>query len=347
MRKPILSCVLAYALIDLLMIYLLFVFSRFGKPGLDMKKAMRALQGGRIRVDDRQIVELSSLRRVVVLLGSCDISDQGQCRSKIDIERGYRRMVHKASNIVTHLHNSGVQSVTWVQVPYCTSLTDGQGVVIRRFNEFLHRAYDTEVCAISRRHLLRDGIHLTNNGTALLLATIRRAIRRRCLFPIPPIQPHSISFFKNSTTYFELSNFFMTPVKSEGGGRVYPSAEHAYQAQKALLVGDKETHDAIADANTPDKAKHIANSVQLSEDQQGEWDYMRVAVMLQVLRSKFEDPAMRAILRSTGQASLHECNPTDTFWGTGLPVYAVAPNPSPDDCNVLGQLLVTIRTHMC
>ncbi len=53
-----------------------------------------------------------------------------------------------------------------------------------------------------------------------------------------------------------LSNFWSTPIEYEG--KVYPSAEHAYQASKSTEDSIKEIMRA---APTPGKAKRLGNKV--------------------------------------------------------------------------------------
>ena len=128
-----------------------------------------------------------------------------------------------------------------------------------------------------------------------------------------------------------LSNFFPSPIKSEG--IVYPTVEHFFQAQKANTLSEKM---AIAAAETPGRAKRLGRLVSLRPD----WEEVKVDVMRNGLELKFSEPKLRMKLLSTGDAPLIEGNTWhDNTWG---------------DCkcercknkighNILGKLLMSIR----
>lgn len=108
--------------------------------------------------------------------------------------------------------------------------------------------------------------------------------------------------------YRFLSNFYESPVEFEG--HTYPSVEHAFQAAKTL---DEDERAKIRNLDTPGKAKRAGKKVKLRED----WDGVRVLVMGELVRRKFEDPELRAQLLATGSAPLEEGNTWgDRFWGT-------------------------------
>ena len=75
-----------------------------------------------------------------------------------------------------------------------------------------------------------------------------------------------------------LSNFFPSPIKSEG--IVYPTVEHFFQAQKANTLSEKM---AIAAAETPGRAKRLGRLVSLRPD----WEEVKVDVMRSGLELKF------------------------------------------------------------
>lgn len=85
-----------------------------------------------------------------------------------------------------------------------------------------------------------------------------------------------------------LSNFHPAPVVYEG--QTYPTAEHAYQAAKTL---DLERRSWIAEAPTPGEAKGRGRLVDLRRD----WDRIKDDVMLDIVRAKFSDAALRQKLR--------------------------------------------------
>jgi ribA/ribD-fused uncharacterized protein len=112
----------------------------------------------------------------------------------------------------------------------------------------------------------------------------------------------------HSQGYEFLSNFHMTPVLWEG--ILYPSSEHAYQASKTL---DPNIRKAISLLSTPGKAKRAKNNFV----QRPDWnDKLKLLTMEAILRIKFQDPKLRALLDSTKGQELIEGNTwNDTFWG--------------------------------
>ena len=105
-----------------------------------------------------------------------------------------------------------------------------------------------------------------------------------------------------------LSNFYMTPVLWEG--ILYPSSEHAYQASKSL---DPNIRKDISLLSTPGKAKRAGKML----IQRPDWnDQLKLLTMEAILRIKFQDPKLRALLDSTKGQELIEGNTWgDTFWG--------------------------------
>lgn len=128
--------------------------------------------------------------------------------------------------------------------------------------------------------------------------------------------------------YFFLSNFFEYVIVFEGN--VYKSTEHAYQAQKALDIGEFEI---IRATKTPGEAKKLGRGVFMRKD----WDDIKVGVMRDILWAKFSNPDLGKKLLSTGTAQLIEGNNwKDYFWG-------VCDGKGE---NMLGKLLMEIREEL-
>lgn len=104
-----------------------------------------------------------------------------------------------------------------------------------------------------------------------------------------------------------LSNFFPSTITVDGV--MFKTAEHAYQAQKAIIDKDVEI---IASAATPGVAKTLGRKITIRSD----WDSIKVDVMKLILREKFKNPILRELLLMTGDAELVEFNEwNDRFWG--------------------------------
>jgi ribA/ribD-fused uncharacterized protein len=127
---------------------------------------------------------------------------------------------------------------------------------------------------------------------------------------------------------FFLSNFYPRPFLFNG--RMYATAEHAFQAAKCVDEGEAER---VRQAASPAAAKRIGRRVRLRPD----WDDARIGAMRAVLAAKFADPELRARLVATGDAELVEENTWgDRFWGRSRGVGR----------NVLGQLLMELRDSL-
>jgi ribA/ribD-fused uncharacterized protein len=120
-------------------------------------------------------------------------------------------------------------------------------------------------------------------------------------------------------------------------GRVFPSAEHAYQACKTL---SEEEQRRVAGALTPGKAKAIGRSLVLRPD----WEQKKVGIMRLVIQAKFA-PTTRLSheLMLTGDKRLVEGNTwDDDFWGC----VQTTPGGVWIGRNELGRLLMEQRTAL-
>lgn len=138
----------------------------------------------------------------------------------------------------------------------------------------------------------------------------------------------------DGTKYEFLSNFYAHPFMFDG--KIYPTAEHAFQAMKATNEHDRQL---IADAETPGKAKRLGRKITLRSD----WEDIKYTVMLDIVRAKFAIPELGQMLIDTWPADLIEGTTWhDNTWG----------NCSCDRCkniegkNYLGQILMSVRQDL-
>lgn len=117
---------------------------------------------------------------------------------------------------------------------------------------------------------------------------------------------NKILFFREE--FFFLSNFWRCDI--ELGGRVWPSAEHLYQASKTLIAAEQRE---ILFASTPWKAKRMGREVTLRPD----WETSKISFMREIVTAKFQQhPDLMERLRATGEAEIIEGNTWhDNFWG--------------------------------
>ena len=125
--------------------------------------------------------------------------------------------------------------------------------------------------------------------------------------------------------YRFLSNFW--PVRIVYAGMVYRSVEHAYQASKCK---DESDRLKVALAPSPGEAKRLGRMMKKRKD----WDEVRVDIMYELNKRKYENPELRNMLLATGDAYLEETNNWyDRFWGVC----------KGEGRNQLGEILMNIR----
>lgn len=136
-----------------------------------------------------------------------------------------------------------------------------------------------------------------------------------------------------SGDYAFLSNFYPSPIPVAVDDDITfsaPTVEHYFQYMKT--VSDEEGHEILA-ATTPGEAKRLGRKSQLRPD----WEQVKVQVMRDALRLKFDTPQMKSKLLSTGDHFLVEGNHwNDTFWGVC----------AGKGRNMLGYLLMEIREEL-
>jgi len=140
----------------------------------------------------------------------------------------------------------------------------------------------------------------------------------------------TIYFYSSKDPYFELSNFAPSALELEGVS--WPTVEHYFQAAKFADPGYRER---IRLSATPWDARTLGQSRALPI--RGDWDVVRVEIMLKALRAKFERPDLRALLLATGISELVENSPHDAYWGAGR---------HGNGQNMLGRLLMQVRSEL-
>jgi hypothetical protein len=142
-----------------------------------------------------------------------------------------------------------------------------------------------------------------------------------------PIDRNPIDTFTGK--FWFLSNFYPSPVKL--GKITYPTAEHAYQAQKAKTFQERRV---VSKLPSPAAARRYGR-YQLKL--RANWDEIKLSRMTIVLRAKFDptvNPKLCDWLIKTGEAELIEGNYWhDTYWGVC----------KDKGFNLLGKLLEELR----
>jgi len=195
---------------------------------------------------------------------------------------------------------------------------------------------------------------------------------------VPPRDQDTLVFFdiaqvpKKGGDWRFFSNF--APARFSYDSVEYVSSEQAFMRHKALLFGDQKNADAIlskgegldvgravsamhAGGNQLDVLKNWKRSMmvfkrlgrQVKGYDEALWSERRYELMKDINRSKLRaNPALRALLLSTGDARLAEASPYDTVWGVGCRLRDASAGPShwkPGAQNLLGKLLVELRSE--
>jgi ribA/ribD-fused uncharacterized protein len=154
--------------------------------------------------------------------------------------------------------------------------------------------------------------------------------------PAKSTKQADIPFYRaNEKPYGAFSNLFRRPMEFEG--RMYPTAEHAYQAGKARK---DEVRDWILSAPTPSLVAMAAHGL-YTWDIVPEWSRTKFDRMREVLKAKFsQHEDLKKLLLSTGNARLVEAGRTDNAvnrtWG----------EVNGKGQNMLGVLLMEVRDEI-
>ena len=144
-------------------------------------------------------------------------------------------------------------------------------------------------------------------------------------------QMRVIKFYKVKEQFGCFSNFAAYPVELDG--KVWPTSEHYFQAQKFAGTGFEEE---IRRAGSPMIAARMGRD--RSKPLRADWERVRDEVMRRAVLAKFTQHAeLRDILLATGDAMLVEHTRNDSYWGDG---------GDGRGRNMLGQILVSVREEL-
>ena len=140
-----------------------------------------------------------------------------------------------------------------------------------------------------------------------------------------------IEFYKVKEQFGCFSNFAAYPVELDG--KVWPTSEHYFQAQK---FAGTEFEEEIRRAGSPMIAARMGRD--RSKPLRADWERVRDEVMRRAVLAKFTQHAeLRDTLLRTGDAMLVEHTRNDSYWGDG---------GDGRGRNMLGQILVSVREEL-
>lgn len=140
-----------------------------------------------------------------------------------------------------------------------------------------------------------------------------------------------IKFYSTKEAYGCFSNFAAYPIKL--GGKVWPTTEHYFQAQKFY---DSDYQEKIRQEKSPTIAARLGRSrkVKIRPD----WESVKEGIMRDALVAKFTQyPELTKILLNTNSAILIEHTTNDSYWGDG---------GDGTGKNRLGHLLMSVREEL-
>ena len=141
----------------------------------------------------------------------------------------------------------------------------------------------------------------------------------------------SILFYRVNEPYGDLSNFSPHPFQLKG--RLWPTSEHYFQAQK---FAGTEHEEAVRMAQSPKLAAELGRS--RNRPLRPDWENVKDDIMREALQAKFsQHPALCSMLLSTGESELIEHTGRDNYWADG---------GDGSGKNRLGQLLMELRTKL-
>ena len=135
--------------------------------------------------------------------------------------------------------------------------------------------------------------------------------------------------FENDS-YAVLSNYYEAPIVWEG--LQYRNVEAAFQAQKMLDPEERKRFQKISGLKARSRGLHCMP--------RPNWENMRINVMLELVRAKFEqNPELIPYLLETGDTAILALNRwNDTFWGVSTRTGKGA--------NHLGEILMKVRQEL-
>jgi N-glycosidase YbiA len=127
----------------------------------------------------------------------------------------------------------------------------------------------------------------------------------------PESAMEKIRFYRVDDEYGCFSNFSPHPVKMKG--KVWPTSEHYFQAQKFVGTAHEEE---IRRVKSPMIAARMGRD--RKRPLRRDWESVKDEIMFEAVRAKFtQHEELRKILLATGDAEIIEHTVKDSYWGDG------------------------------
>jgi N-glycosidase YbiA len=140
-----------------------------------------------------------------------------------------------------------------------------------------------------------------------------------------------IKFYQTNEEYGCFSNFADYPIELKG--KIWPTSEHYFQAQK--FVGTKYEEE-IRKINSPMMAAQLGRD--RKKPLRRDWEKVKDSIMRDAVLAKFrQHEDLQEILLATGDAKIIEHTENDRYWGDG---------GDGKGQNKLGQILMSVRSEL-
>ena len=317
-------------------------------------EALRVICLGNLRDQGRQpLLRLHSSCLASEVFGAmdCDCADQ--------LRESMKRIAREGRGLIIHLHQEGrghglskkIRAVRAMQQNGLDTVEAFDALGLEQDTRDYRKAVEIlrvlDIAAVrlisnnptKARHLQQDGLRVEMIGThptirpenAEYLATKKTKLGHYLLLDPADAGTSEVRFYHSDQPWGELSNFSEHAVFLRG--KVWPTVEHFYQAQK---FAGSEHEESIRCCRTPTLAKSRAGK--FADSRRRDWASLKEEVMLEGLRAKFgQHPDLRGRLLATRKRLLVEHTGQDGYWGdagdgTGL--------------NRLGHLLMQVRAEL-
>lgn len=282
----------------------------------------------------------------------CDCADQ--------LRESMKLIATEGRGLVVHLHQEGRGHGLSQKIGAVRRMQQEGLDTVEAFDalglEQDTRSYDAAARLLD--HLGTTSVRLISNNPRKMRYLEQHGVRVTMVNTHPAVRPENAEYLKtknaklghrlplesdshfNSTILFyhsdqpwgELSNFSQHAVFISG--RVWPTVEHFYQAQKFVGTPHEE---AIRCCKTPTLAKERATALTRDHRRQ-DWPAVKEEVMLEGLRAKFgQHPNLAERLLRSGEQLLVEHTRSDAYWGDG---------EDGKGKNRLGHLLMQVRAEL-
>ncbi|CAO3568475.1 unnamed protein product [Mortierella alpina] len=143
----------------------------------------------------------------------------------------------------------------------------------------------------------------------------------------------AIQFYRQGDQYGEFSNFYYAPIFMKEDGKIWPTTEHYFQAQKFVGAEGKDYVEQIRITDTPGGAAKMGRN--RSWPLRSDWEQVKDDIMRDCVLQKFlQYQGLAEVLLGTGDRYIVEHTKNDRYWADG---------GDGKGKNMLGTILMEVR----